>query len=64
MVDVYKRQGIEPIKLPQPSICKTPHFEESVGDWIVSMKKKPSAIQFLALLCAMSGVFIMATGEM
>ena len=28
----------------------------------ISMKKKPSAIQFLALLCAMSGVFIMATG--
>ena len=28
----------------------------------ISKKKKPSAIQFLALLCAMSGVFIMATG--
>ena len=26
------KSGIEPIKLPQPSICKTPHFEESVGD--------------------------------
>lgn len=28
----------------------------------ISMKKKPSAIQSIALLCAMSGVFIMATG--
>lgn len=28
----------------------------------ISMKKRPTVIQFIALLCAMSGVFIMATG--
>ena len=28
----------------------------------ISMRKKPSAIQLIALICAMSGVFIMTTG--